>query len=74
MSFNNFLITGYGRAGTLFLATNMNRSKRWTVLQEAGGPSDFKKNTVQSIQQRFDKDYYGEVNGYLRHRINDLNV
>jgi len=70
----NFLITGFGRSGTLFLATVMNYSKKWTVLHEAGGYDDLKKNPIKSIQQRFNKDYYGEVNSYLRHRILQLKV
>lgn len=70
----NFVITGCPRSGTLFLATNMNLSKKWTVLHEAGGYDDLKKNTIEPIQRRLNKDYYGEVNGYLRHRILKLNV
>lgn len=74
MSFKNFLISGSGRSGTLFLATVLNRSKKWTVLHEAGGYDDFKINTIQEIQQRFNKDHYGEVNGLLRYHIKDLNI
>ena len=70
----NFLITGFGRSGTLFLATVMNYSKKWTVLHEAGGYNDLKKKPTKSIQLRFNKDYYGEVNSYLRHHVLQLKV
>ena len=73
----NFLITAMGRTGTLFLATLMNRSKKWTVLHEAGrapGRPDFGPRSLADIQQRFNRDYYGEVNGFLRFRARDLKV
>ena len=66
-----------GRTGTLFLATLMNRSAQWTVLHEAGrapGRPDFAQRSMLDIQQRFNKDYYGEVNGFLRFRARELKI
>ena len=70
----NFVITGYSRSGILFLATNMNLSKKWMVSHATGGYDDLRKNSIESIQQRLNKDYYGEVNDYLRYHILKLNV
>jgi len=70
----NFVITGCPRSGTLFLATNMNLSKKWRVGHTVGGYDDLKKNTIESIQQRLNKNYYGEVNDYLRHHILQLKI
>ncbi len=70
----NFVITGYSRSGTLFLATNMNLSKKWMVSHATGGYDDLRKNSIEFIQQRLNKDYYGEVNDYLRYYILKLNV
>jgi len=55
----NFAITAMGRSGTKFLAENMNKSKKWTV-------------TVPEIQKRFNRDFYGEVNSYLRFIIDKI--
>lgn len=69
----NFVITAMGRSGTRFLAENMNKSKIWTVKHEAGNWKDMRRSP-QEIQKRFNRDYYAEVNGYLRFMIDDLNV
>jgi hypothetical protein len=61
----NFLITAMGRSGTRFLAENMNKSEKWTVLHEAGRWHDMKR-TPKELNKRFARNYYGEVNGYLR--------
>lgn len=55
---NTFAITGTGRCGTKFLSTHMNKSKTWTVLHEPTSPPP---------PQRFQQEYYGEVNGCLVH-------
>lgn len=67
----NFLITAMGRSGTTFLSHNMNKSKRWTVLHEAGKSHD-RECSAEEIQKRFDRNYYGEVNGYLRFVIDKI--
>lgn len=61
----NFLIVGPGRSGTKFLAENMNKSEKWTVLHEAGRWHDMNR-TPKELNKRFSRNYYGEVNGYLR--------
>ena len=60
-----------GRSGTKFLAENMNKSKKWTVLHEGGKYHDLKRST-EEIQKRFNWEYYGEVNGYLRFVIDKI--
>jgi len=70
---SNFLITGLGRSGTGFLAKVLNRSKKFTVVQEfSNGEDDNIPGTASwvlpQVQKRFDsKDWYGEVNSRLRH-------
>jgi len=70
---NNFLITAMGRSGTKFLATLMNMSKKWTVKHEPEGASDLKAD-IPHIQKRFNQDYYGEVNSYLRFKADEIKV
>lgn len=72
MATNSFVITGLGRSGTLFLATHMNVSSLWTVLHEPA-PS-FDMISAHCVQDRFDRDNYGEVNSYLRMSVLDLRV
>lgn len=67
----DFIIAGMGRSGTRFLAENMNKSEKWTVIHEAGRWHDMKR-PVEEIQKRFHEDYYGEVNGYLRFVIDKI--
>lgn len=61
---NNFIITGHGRSGTKFLATVMNRSTKWSVQHEPKPVGVI--TTWAQCASRFDRDYYGEVNSYLR--------
>jgi len=68
----NFIITAMGRSGTMFLSHNMNKSKKWTVLHEARKWHDL-NCSAEEIQQRFNQEYYGEVNGYLRFVIDKIN-
>ncbi len=65
----NFLITGHGRSGTSFLSNLMNKSTQWTVLHEPNNSSN-----VEEIQNRFSKEYYGEVNSYLRWYASKIKV
>lgn len=73
MKKNNFVITGYGRSGTKFLSTVLNKSERWTVMHEPRGGKDekaFRARAVTpqfaNIRKEFKREYYGEVNSYLR--------
>jgi hypothetical protein len=80
---NNFAITAMGRSGTRFLAHTMNQSKRWMVAHE---PSMFGDNprgwcghalvaNPAIVNDRLNqRDYYGEVNSFLRHVLLDLDV
>ena len=67
----NFIITAMGRSGTKFLSHNMNKSKKWTVLHEVENYHDLKRS-AEEIQKRFNREYYGEVNGYLRFVIDEI--
>ena len=67
----NFIITAMGRSGTTFLSHNMNKSKKWTVLHEAGKWHDLKRS-AEEIQKRFNREYYGEVNSYLRFVVDKI--
>lgn len=60
-----------GRSGTTFLSHNMNKSKKWTVLHEPGKWYD-PKHSAEEIQKRFNRNYYGEVNCYLRFVIDKI--
>lgn len=71
----NFLITGYGRSGTKFLATQMNLSTQWTVNHEPRGLKGEQDEIQKNYEQYFHNvlypifngsSYYGEVNGRLR--------
>jgi len=70
---SKFLITGLGRSGTGFLAKTLNKSNKFTVIQEfSNGEDDNIPGTahwvLSQVQKRFDsKDWYGEVNSRLRH-------
>ena len=69
---NNFAISAMGRSGTRFLAITMNQSKKWMVRHEPG------KSLVadpKMVAARFHRrEYYGEVNSYLRHVLLRLPV
>jgi len=67
----NFLITAMGRSGTTFLSSNMNRSKKWVVFHEPGDWHEL-KYPVERMQKRFDRNYYGEVNSYMRFVIDKI--
>jgi len=69
----NFLITAMGRSGTKFLATTMNKSKTWTVKHEPDGLNDL-NSSIPQIQKRFNRNYYGEINGILGLRADELIV
>jgi hypothetical protein len=69
----NFLITAYGRSGTMFLSSIMNLSKKWTVLHEPRKAIDEEKITQKMIDD-FSNNYYGEVNSRMRYRFYDVNV
>jgi hypothetical protein len=66
----NFAITAMGRSGTKFLTKAMNRSQEWTVKHE---PKPV-KGSFSQIQRRFKREYYGEVNSYLRWHLPALVV
>lgn len=72
-----FLISGFGRSGTKFLSTIMNKSKTWTVKHEPRGVKDEQygrlknKNYLNEIQLNFTPNY-GEVNSYLRYYFKDI--
>lgn len=70
LKYNSFLIIGHGRSGTTFLANLLNKSPTWTVLHEPNR----KCKDLKTIQDRFQQNYYGEVNSYLRYFVSDLNV
>lgn len=72
----NFLITAMGRSGTKYLSQIMNRSKLWTVEHEPKGQWNFKSDIggIHSIRERFNRDYYGEVNSYLRFKADKIEV
>lgn len=72
-----------GRSGTRFLAKVMNRSEQWRVVHEPAmfskGPKGWRGHPLLAdadmVAARFRKrEYYGEVNGYLRHVLLDLPV
>lgn len=67
---NSFLITCHGRSGSKFLATLMNRSRSWTVTHEASVGDA----TLEKIQNRFDRDLYGDVSGHHRFHFRELRV
>lgn len=70
--YHNFAIVGFGGSGTKFLCQTMNLSKKWNVVHEAWPSTNFMD--ARFAQDRFKKDYYGEVNGYLRFCLDNLNV
>ncbi len=83
MRYRNFVISAMGRSGTSFLAELMNRSNTWTVRHEPrfseryiafGEITGWKPPNLKRLQRRFNRDYYGEVNSYLRHVLQHLDV
>lgn len=69
----SFLITGFGRSGTKFLSTVMNRSEKYTVKHEPRGRRDLGKDPSQFSYEDIFVGNYGEVNGMMRRRITDIN-
>jgi len=71
----NFLITGFGRTGTKFLAETLNQSKQWTVYHEPRGNDMFNFSALRDINYTYNNSmYYGEVNSYLRYMWNMLPI
>lgn len=73
----NFLITGYGRSGTKYLADMFAKSKTWVVNHEPRMDNDEKYKGLKQtrkIQSAFNKDKYGEVNSYLRFHYKNLSL
>jgi hypothetical protein len=78
----NFDIAGVPRSGSHFLAEVLNTSQKWTVVPEH--PDDFgkksKKNTKQqhlwitAVNDRLNKDYYGEVSPQHLKVLSQINV
>lgn len=80
----SFLITSTGRTGTKFLARLMNRSKQCMVKHQPDNKDSQMEDKVHSIdeffnnkipewqQKRFNKQFYGEVNGALRYNFMDI--
>lgn len=72
---NSFLITGFGRSGTKFLSSVMNRSTKWTVEHEPRSNDDIQRiQPTKSLLEAFNRDYYGEVNSYLRYDWTEVPV
>tara|TARA_R110000824_G_scaffold379800_1_gene571955 strand:+ start:83 stop:649 length:567 start_codon:yes stop_codon:yes gene_type:complete len=67
---DNFFITCHGRSGSQFLATLMNNSPLWTVTHEASGHD----RSIENIQKRFERDWYGDVSGQHRYHFDKLRV
>lgn len=76
----NFLITcRSGRAGTKFLAKQMNRSNKWTVNHDKYGnmfypPYKDEDENVIEINERLNKENYGEICGGFYFNLEKYNV
>ena len=75
----SFLISGFGRSGTKFLSSVMNRSEKWTVRHEPRGASDIQdymrgRPLPPAAQEAFRQPHYGEVNSYMRYWLPELAV
>lgn len=75
---NTFIITGFGRSGTKFLAHVFNRSQSWTVSHEEIVRNIVSKNcsdtVIDNIHQQFNVGFRGEVNSYYREVLPRLNA
>lgn len=78
---NNFLITSQGRTGTMFLSRLMNRSRAWKVRHQPNNKDAILEGKVNALpqpafpwMQRFNCNYYGEVNGLLRYYLPNIDV
>lgn len=56
----------------MFLSSVMNKSAQWTVLHEP--PVSRDRVSAAEVQERFNRDWYGEVNSYLRWCFADVDV
>jgi hypothetical protein len=86
----SFILTGYGRSGTTFLYNILNLSKRWSIFHESKTSEQDKQKLIptkdglnkinyteidiDNIYKRFDNNYYGEVNSFLRRVYHLMNV
>jgi len=70
--YRNFLISGMGRSGTKFLSNVMNLSRVWTVEHEVTRADH--ELPLETVQERLDRDYYGEVNSCLRFHLHRVKV
>jgi len=68
----SFILTGCGRSGTKFLAQLLNSSPTWEVLHEVEPPYLVVNHC--GVQERFQRDNYGEVNSLLREVVCELDV
>jgi hypothetical protein len=67
-----FLVTGYGRSGTKFLATQLNKSKAFTVSHEF--PSELRRLDPPKEPTRYTSDFIRRVKEYLaRPNVGDVN-
>jgi len=69
----NFLITSHQRSGTQWLGWVLDHGDRWTVRHEPGGSGDARVR-LASVQPRFSRDRYGEVNSVMRFHATGLQV
>jgi len=77
--YNNFLISGFGRSGTKFLSSIMNKSVTWVVNHEPRGAYEemlYKKGLPidDKVVNNFKNNNYGEVNSRMRFYFNDIDV
>lgn len=66
----SFLISAYGRSGTMFLSTVMNMSKTFTVKHEPRGIKDMLPNNFSYVD--IFRGNYGEVNSMMRMHIENI--
>jgi len=73
-----FIITGFGRSGTKFLAHIFNRSIEWNVSHEEIVRTLISKHcsdsTIDDIHEAFNVGFRGEVNSYYREILPRLNA
>ena len=68
---NNFIIVNLGGSGSQFLAKVLNTSKQWTVEHESTYRGN-RKMLVLDINKELNRDYFGEVNGFLRFGYDEI--
>lgn len=69
MSRGTFLITGFGRSGTMFLACALNQSPTWEVAHEPAGDQDSRDAVCARFARR---TRYGEVNSRVRNWVQSV--